>query len=86
DRIRAIDRILEHERFQPLAREEAVMGEAAQILLAHPEAHLDRVRAAAPDIGQVGLDEDTSMSPGSWEAALRAVGGVCQAVDEVFEK
>lgn len=86
DRIRAIDRILEHERFQPLAREHAVMGDAEQILLAHPEAHLDVVRAAAPDFGQVGLDDDTSMSPGSWEAAVRAVGGVCQAVDEVFEK
>jgi acetoin utilization deacetylase AcuC-like enzyme len=32
------------------------------------------------------LDDDTTMSPGSLEAALRAVGGACQAVDEVFEK
>jgi acetoin utilization deacetylase AcuC-like enzyme len=86
DRIRAIDRILEHERFQSLAREEAVMGEARHILLAHPEAHLDTVRAAAPDFGRVNFDDDTAMSPGSWEAALRAVGGVCQAVDEVFER
>jgi acetoin utilization deacetylase AcuC-like enzyme len=86
DRIRAIDRILEHERFQPLAREHAVMGTPEQILLAHPEAHLDRIRDAAPDFGHVGIDDDTAMSPGSWEAALLAVGGVCQAVDEVFER
>jgi acetoin utilization deacetylase AcuC-like enzyme len=86
DRIRAIDRILEHERFQTLAREQAVMGDAAQILLVHPEEHLDTVRSAAPDFGRVGLDDDTCMSPGSWEAALRGVGGVCQAVDEVFER
>ena len=30
----------------------------------------------------VRLDADTSMSPGSFEAALRAVGGAIHAVDE----
>jgi acetoin utilization deacetylase AcuC-like enzyme len=34
----------------------------------------------------VRLDPDTSMSPGSFEAALRAAGGAVQAVDEVMEK
>src|SRR5690606_6100680 len=29
---------------------------------------------------------DTSMSPGTFEAALRAVGGVVQAVDEVMTR
>jgi acetoin utilization deacetylase AcuC-like enzyme len=32
----------------------------------------------------VRLDADTSMSPGSFEAALRAVGGAVHAVDEVL--
>jgi len=34
----------------------------------------------------VQLDADTSMSPGSFEAALRAVGGAVHAVDEVLTK
>jgi acetoin utilization deacetylase AcuC-like enzyme len=34
----------------------------------------------------VRLDADTSMSPGSFEAALRAVGGAVHAVDEVFAR
>ena len=32
------------------------------------------------------LDADTSMSPGSFEAALRAIGGATRAVDEVVSK
>ncbi|HWC93250.1 MAG TPA: histone deacetylase family protein, partial [Pseudolabrys sp.] len=38
----------------------------------------------APDNGMVHLDADTAMSPGSLEAALRAVGGGVRAVDEVM--
>jgi acetoin utilization deacetylase AcuC-like enzyme len=34
----------------------------------------------------VRLDADTSMSPGSFEAALRAAGGAIYAVDEVLTK
>jgi acetoin utilization deacetylase AcuC-like enzyme len=43
-------------------------------------------RDATPKQGMVRLDPDTSMSPGSFEAALRAAGGAVQAVDEVMEK
>ena len=34
--------------------------------------------------GMVQLDADTTMSPGSFEAALRAAGGAVHAVDEVM--
>ena len=37
-----------------------------------------------PDTGYVTLDGDTFMSPGSLNAALRAVGGVCAGVDAVM--
>ena len=39
-----------------------------------------------PKEGLVQLDADTSMSPGSFEAALRAIGGATRAVDEVIGK
>jgi acetoin utilization deacetylase AcuC-like enzyme len=84
DRIRAIDRILEQEKFQPLEREAAALGTIEQAALAHGEAHVLDVRDAIPSEGIVHLDADTSVSPGSWEAALRGVGAACQAVDEVF--
>jgi acetoin utilization deacetylase AcuC-like enzyme len=86
DRIRVIDRILEAERFQPLEREAARMGNRQMVEMAHPDSYFDDLADQIPDEGLTRLDDDTTLSPGSLEAALRAVGGACQAVDEVFEK
>jgi acetoin utilization deacetylase AcuC-like enzyme len=84
DRIRVIDRVLEHEKFQPLERDVAVMGTIEQAALAHGEGHVLDVRDAIPSEGLIHLDADTAVSSGSWEAAMRGVGAACQAVDEVF--
>jgi acetoin utilization deacetylase AcuC-like enzyme len=86
DRLRAIDRALENEKFAILAREQAPMAELETVALAHPLDYAKAIREAAPREGMVSLDGDTSMSPGSLEAALRAVGGVVLAVDEVIGK
>jgi acetoin utilization deacetylase AcuC-like enzyme len=48
--------------------------------------YIVQIRDAAPSAGMVRLDADTSMSPGSFEAALRAAGGAVYAVDEVLTK
>jgi acetoin utilization deacetylase AcuC-like enzyme len=60
------------------------VADNAQILRCHPAAYLARVRAAAPSDGWAQLDGDTYLSPHSLEAALRAVGGACAAVDAVL--
>lgn len=86
DRMRAIDRILEHERFQALERESAPMGTREQAALAHPEGYVDDIFAIIPNEGIARIDSDTVVSPGSWEAAMRGVGAVCQAVDEVMTR
>jgi len=86
DRIRVIDRILEAERFQVLEREAAARGTREMVELGHPGNYFDEISASVPNDGLTRLDDDTTMSPGSLEAALRAVGGACQAVDEVFAK
>ncbi|WP_319772971.1 histone deacetylase family protein [Breoghania sp.] len=85
DRLRAVDRILEHERFQTLERDVAPMGSLEAVILAHPERHVENVRKHVPEQGLARIDGDTTVSPGSWDAALRAVGAGCQAVDEVME-
>lgn len=85
DRLRAIERILEHERFQSLQREQAPAAALEDIALAHPMAYVEAIREANPAEGLARLDADTSMSPGTFEAALRAAGGAVQAVDEVME-
>jgi len=89
DRMRAIDRILSHEAFGALDRQEAPLRDDAemQIKLAHSQWHLDRVKKTAEQAANaehVYIDGDTVMSPGSWEAALRAVGAGLHAVDKVM--
>jgi acetoin utilization deacetylase AcuC-like enzyme len=84
DRLRAVEQALEAERFQSLHRERALRGTSEQILRVHPAAYVEAIEAAAPKVGLAQLDSDTLMSPGTWEAALHAVGGACQAVDEVM--
>jgi acetoin utilization deacetylase AcuC-like enzyme len=84
DRLRAIEQALEHEKFQTLARVEAPRGPLEIIALCHPTDYIEAIRDAVPTEGLVRLDADTSMSPGSFEAALRAVGGARLAVDEVM--
>jgi acetoin utilization deacetylase AcuC-like enzyme len=84
DRLRAIERALEHERFPMLARAEAPAAALETIALCHPMEYVTAVRDATPKQGLIALDADTSMSPGSFEAALRAAGGAVHAVDEVM--
>jgi acetoin utilization deacetylase AcuC-like enzyme len=67
-----------------LARQDAPLGADLDVLRAHPASYLARVHAASPNDGLVQLDGDTYLSPGSVEAALRAVGGACAAVDAVI--
>ena len=84
DRHRAVAKALAQERFAALGRREAPVVARAPVLRVHPADHVDRLAAASPAEGHVRLDADTSMSPGSWEAALRAAGGAVAAVDAVM--
>src|SRR5262249_9969713 len=84
DRLRAINRALAHERFQSLVRVEAPAASLATIALCHPMSHVAAIREATPKEGLLGLDADTTLSPGSFDAALRAAGGAVHAVDEVM--
>jgi acetoin utilization deacetylase AcuC-like enzyme len=48
--------------------------------------YVTAIRDSTPKDGLVVLDADTAMSPGSFEAALRAAGGAMHAVDEVMAR
>ncbi len=86
DRLRAIERILEDERFGMLAREQAPAATLDTLALCHSASYVEQMRDATPRAGLVRLDADTSLSPGSFEAALRAAGGAAFAVDEIMAK
>ncbi len=84
DRLKAIDSALSVPEFATLDRREAPMADPAEVLRCHSEGYLDQVRTARPKEGWSQLDPDTFMAPGSWEAALRAVGAAEAAVDAVL--
>jgi acetoin utilization deacetylase AcuC-like enzyme len=84
DRIRAIERTLEHERFASLHRKQASLGTPEMAALAHPAAYVDAIAEVAPTEGMIAIDADTTMSPGTYEAVMRGVGAAVQAVDEVM--
>lgn len=84
ERLRAVLAALDDKAFAGLERREVPRASKAQLLYAHPESYVDQVFAAVPESGQAHLDADTLVSPGSGEAALRAVGAVCAAVDAVM--
>jgi acetoin utilization deacetylase AcuC-like enzyme len=86
DRLRAVEHALEVEKFQSLARVSAPAAPLEVIALCHPMDYIEEIRDAAPQEGLVHIDADTAMSPGSFEAALRAAGGAMHAVDEVMTK
>jgi acetoin utilization deacetylase AcuC-like enzyme len=86
ERLRVIERILEHERFAMLAREQAPAATLDTLALCHSASYVEQMRDATPRAGLVRLDADTSLSPGSFEAASRAAGGAVFAVDEIMAK
>ena len=83
ERLEAILARLESPEFSELRRFEAPLGTDELVLLAHPKAYLDSIKASAPARGLVSLDQDTQMNPGSLAAAMRGVGAIAMAVDLV---
>ncbi|MFZ1471121.1 MAG: histone deacetylase family protein [Paracoccaceae bacterium] len=67
----------------PVERRECPTGDEADVLRCHPAGYLAAVKAAVPAAGWAQMDPDTFLAPGSFGAAMRAVGGVCAAVDAV---
>ena len=84
DRLRAVDQALAEDRFGALVRGDAPEGDLDTVALCHDDHYIDELRDIAPAQGLVYLDGDTSMSPGTWEAAMRGVGGAVAATDAVM--
>jgi len=84
ERIRAVLRALEAPEFGALLREEAPLATEAQLKAAHMPGYVEAI-LALPQDHVTQIDGDTIFSPGTREAALRAAGGACAAVDAVFE-
>jgi acetoin utilization deacetylase AcuC-like enzyme len=84
ERLKAVLAALDHADFHALDRREAPFATEAQIGRVHSADYVTELLAAVPALGQMRLDADTVMSPGSGNAALRAAGAAVAAVDAVM--
>lgn len=84
-RLRAVLETLDDPRFAAIERSEAPRATREQLGRVHGAAMIDRIFASAPCEGHAQLDPDTAMSPDSLQAALRAAGAVCAAVDALID-
>src|SRR5260370_40234037 len=82
-RLRAVLAALDAPEFAGLERREAPEAEIDDIARVHPRRFVERLLAAVPSAGHVGIDADTVLSPESGRAALRAAGALIAAVDAV---
>ncbi len=82
-RLHAVLAGLGQHEFARLGRREAPRAALDEVARVHPRPFIEAVLAAVPARGHAALDADTVLSPRSGEAALRAVGAVCAAVDAV---
>jgi acetoin utilization deacetylase AcuC-like enzyme len=85
-RLRAVLEALAADRFAGLDRIEAPRASRTQLERAHSAGHVAQIFDAAPTDGtSLRIDADTVMSPDSLDAALRAAGAVCAAIDGVLD-
>jgi acetoin utilization deacetylase AcuC-like enzyme len=85
DRLKSVMAALSTAEFKELAHFEAPKATIETIVLMHDPAYVEYILKSVPESEYAQLDADTILSPGSGEAILRAVGGVCAAVDDVLK-
>ena len=84
EQVARLEYILDSLKSVDLERFDARLANYQDLLTVHPQIHIDEVIKSVPENGYRAIDGDTHMSPGSYKATLRAVGGVLQAVDMVI--
>jgi len=83
-RLKAVLAALSAPEFAALERREAPEATLEDLSRVHPPHFVERLLAAVPEAGHVGIDADTVMSPQSGAAALHAAGAVAAAVDAII--
>ena len=87
ERLRVIDDALSAVQFSGLRRLSAPLPVDIEdkLALIHSAPMITHILQGIPKQGFVYFDADTVASPGSGQAALRAVGAICDAVDQLCQ-
>ncbi len=83
-RLQSILTALDAPEFSRLQREEADLATVDDLARVHDRAYVEQVLSRIPMSGVFSFDADTSVSPGSRNAILRAAGALVQAVTIVM--
>jgi acetoin utilization deacetylase AcuC-like enzyme len=83
-RLRAIAEAVEKADLIGLECRDAPRASREQVELVHPARYVDALEALGASGRHGWIDADTAISPGSMEAAYRAAGAVCAAIDAVL--
>jgi acetoin utilization deacetylase AcuC-like enzyme len=83
-RLTAVLEALHRPQFAALDWREARRATRTEIERVHDPEYVSEILSAVPQTGRVSLDLDTAVSADSGEAALRAAGALCGAVDAVM--
>ena len=83
ERLQAVLTRLRSDEFSTLEWREAPSASHDQLTRVHDKTHVAKILGGLPPAGREKLGADTVVSPGSGEAARRAAGAVCAAVDAV---
>jgi acetoin utilization deacetylase AcuC-like enzyme len=84
ERLQAVLTALERGAFTGIPRIAAPQASVEQLVRVHDRGLIESIFAASPETGRIRVDPDTAMSPASLDAALRAAGAACEAVDAVM--
>ena len=85
DRVRAIHAHIKNNFSNEVLYQEAPLATLKQISRAHLPHFIRFMLEKLPDSGRVHLDPDTTISSKSGDAAFRAAGAVCAAIDAVID-
>lgn len=82
-RLQAILSIFDESPYNELTLIEAPEAETKWVRYAHDQNYIMNLQDSIPDRGLINIDNDTVVCPQSYIAAITAVGGACQAVQDI---
>lgn len=85
NRLSVIYDLLDTPPFDTLLRVKPPPAGMEHLLLAHRPDYIQKIEDMIPPMDVVDWGGEVILSPGTWEAALRAVGAGCLAVDDIFQ-
>lgn len=84
DRLWVLYELFKDFPFNQLSVVEAESAPEEWLHFAHTQNYINLIKAHIPETGVMNFNNEVVLSPGTWDAAMGAVGTVCKAVSDVL--